>query len=45
MGVESVTKANGRWPLRESGMGTTQHSAMRGCEEMACSIEPVGVKF
>ena len=32
--------ANGRWPFRESGMPTTQHSAMEGWEEIACSIEP-----
>lgn len=40
-GVESVINANGRWPLSESGMPTTQHSIMRGWDEMACSIEPV----
>lgn len=39
--VESVTNANGRWPFRASGMPTTQHSAIVGCEEMACSMEPV----
>jgi hypothetical protein len=38
--VERVTNANGRWPLSESGTPTTQHSAMVGCEEIACSIEP-----
>lgn len=37
--------AKGRWPLSESGMPTTQHSAMRGEEEMACSIVPVFVSF
>jgi len=35
-----VTNANGRWPLSASGIPTTQHSATRGCEEMACSIDP-----
>ena len=40
-GVERVTNAKGRWPLRASGMPTTQHSAMEGWEEMACSMEPV----
>jgi hypothetical protein len=40
-GVERVTKANGRWPLSASGTPTTQHSAMMGWEEMACSIEPI----
>ena len=38
--VERVIKAKGRWPLRESGMPITQHSAMEGWEEIACSIEP-----
>ena len=38
--MERVTNAKGRWPLRESGMPTTQHSAIVGWEEMACSIEP-----
>lgn len=33
--------AKGRWPLRVSGIPTTQHSAMEGWVEMACSIEPV----
>lgn len=40
-GVESVMKANGRWPLSESGMEQTQHSAMEECEEIACSMAPV----
>lgn len=35
--------AKGKWPLSESGMPTTQHSAMVGCEEIACSIEPICV--
>lgn len=39
-GVDKVTNANGRWPFSASGMPTTQHSAIDGCEEMACSIEP-----
>ena len=38
--MESVTKAKGRWPLRVSGMETTQDSAIAGCEVMACSMEP-----
>lgn len=41
LGVERVMNANGRWPFRESGMPTTQHSAMEGWEEIACSIEPI----
>lgn len=40
-GVERVMKAKGSWPFRASGMPTTQHSATMGCEEMACSMEPV----
>lgn len=40
LGVERVTKAKGRCPFRESGIPTTQHSAMVGCEEIACSMEP-----
>ena len=40
VGVERVMKAKGRWPLRLSGMPTTQHSAMVGWVEMACSMEP-----
>lgn len=40
-GVERVTKANGRWPFSASGIPTTQHSAMVGWEEIACSIEPI----
>lgn len=39
-GVESVMNANGRWPFRASGIPTTQHSAIVGCVEIACSIEP-----
>jgi hypothetical protein len=39
--TERVTNANGKWPFRLSGMPTTQHSAMDGCEEMACSMVPV----
>ncbi len=39
-GVERVTKAKGRCPFKASGMPTTQHSAITGCEEIACSIEP-----
>ena len=39
--VDRVTKAKGRWPFRASGMPTTQHSAIVGWEEMACSMEPV----
>lgn len=39
--VERVMNAKGRWPLRASGMPTTQHSATAGWEEIACSIEPV----
>lgn len=42
VGVERVMKAKGRWPLRASGMPTTQHSAMVGWDEMACSMEPMG---
>jgi hypothetical protein len=38
--VESVTNAKGRCPFRASGMPTTQHSAIVGWEEIACSIEP-----
>ena len=38
--VDSVTNANGRWPLRASGMETTHDSAIEGCEVMACSMEP-----
>jgi hypothetical protein len=38
--VERVTKANGRWPLSASGTPTTQHSAMVGWEEIACSMDP-----
>jgi hypothetical protein len=44
-GVDKVTKANGRWPLRASGMPTTQHSAIIGWEEMACSMEPVNDQY
>lgn len=43
VGFERVMKAKGRWPLRASGMPTTQHSAMVGWEEMACSMEPWGL--
>ena len=39
--VLRVMKAKGRWPFKASGMPTTQHSAMVGWEEMACSMEPV----
>jgi hypothetical protein len=39
--VVVVTKAKGSWPLRASGMPTTQASVMRGCEVMACSRVPV----
>ena len=35
-----MTKAKGRWPFRASGTPTTQHSAMVGWEEMACSMDP-----
>jgi len=38
--VDVAAKANGRWPFRESGMGTTQASVIEGCAEMACSIAP-----
>ena len=38
--VERVAKAKGRWPFRASGMPTTQHSAMSGFEDMACSMDP-----
>ena len=37
---EIVMKAKGRWPLRASGMPTTQHSATAGCENMTCSMDP-----
>lgn len=37
---ESVMNANGREPLRESGMGITQHSVIRGWVEIACSMAP-----
>jgi hypothetical protein len=40
-GDEVVTKAKGSWPLRASGMPTTQASVTRGCEVMACSRVPV----
>lgn len=40
-GVDRVMNAKGRWPFRASGMPITQHSAIRGCEEMACSIDPL----
>lgn len=40
MGVESVMNAKGMWPLSGSGIPTTQHSVMRGCVEIACSIAP-----
>lgn len=39
--VERVTNANGRCPFRASGTPTTQHSAMVGWEEIACSIDPI----
>ena len=39
--VERVTKAKGRWPFSASGMPTTQHSAMVGWDDIACSMEPV----
>ena len=35
-------KANGRWPLRESGMPTTLASPIEGCCRIACSIAPGG---
>lgn len=35
-----MTNANGRCPLSASGMPTTQHSAINGCEDMACSMDP-----
>lgn len=38
---ERVMKAKGREPLRASGMGMMQASAMEGWEVMACSIWPV----
>lgn len=45
LGSESVMKAKGSWPLRESAMPTTQHSATFGEEEIACSMEPVLVSL
>lgn len=41
--MESVTNAKGRWPLRASGIPTTQHSATCGWEEIACSMDPGAV--
>lgn len=32
--------AKGRWPLRGSGMPMTLASAIEGCDNIACSIEP-----
>ena len=42
-GDEVAAKANGMWPLRLSGIGTTQDSVMVGWAEMACSIAPVAM--
>ena len=39
--MERVINANGSEPLSESGMGMTQHSAIWGCVEIACSMAPV----
>jgi len=39
--VESVMNAKGKWPLRASGMGMTQHSAIEEWVAMACSMAPV----
>lgn len=42
-GTDSVIKAKGSWPFRESGTPTTLASATRGWLVIACSIEPVTV--